>query len=426
MQIYQLAVLLKMARTTKPLTNTEVKQAKPKKKIYTLSDGGGLQLRIKPNGSKLWLLDYLRPYTKKRTCLSFGSFPTLTLAEARNKRKTAKELLAKDIDPKEHREEESRLNETAHSNTLEHIATKWLEIKKANITADHATDTWRSLELHIFPSLGKVPIHKITAVKTIEIIQPIAAKGSLETVKRLCQRLNEIMVYAVNAGIMTSNPLAGISKAFQTPVKRHMPTLKPEKLPTLMTVLSQASIKLTTRCLIEWQLHTMVRPNEAAGTRWDEIDFDDCLWHIPAERMKKKKAHTVPLSPQCLALLELMKPLSSHSEFVFPSDRNLKTHTHPQTANTALKRMGFDKQLVAHGLRSLASTILNEQGFDPDVIETALAHTGKNEVRNAYNRADYLERRKPVMDWWSEYIDKAATGNMSLTGKKGLKLVSHS
>ena len=119
MQIYQLAVLLKMARTTKPLTNTEVKQAKPKKKIYTLSDGGGLQLRIKPNGSKLWLLDYLRPYTKKRTCLSFGSFPTLTLAEARNKRKTAKELLAKDIDPKEHREEESRLNETAHSNTLE-------------------------------------------------------------------------------------------------------------------------------------------------------------------------------------------------------------------------------------------------------------------------------------------------------------------
>ncbi len=426
MQLSQQAVLLIMARTTKPLTNTEVKQAKPKEKVYTLSDGGGLQLRIKPNGSKLWLLDYLRPYTKKRTCLSFGSFPAISLAEARNKREAAKELLAKDIDPKEHREEESRLNETAHSNTLEYIASKWLEIKKANITADHATDTWRSLELHIFPSLGKVPIHKITAVKTIEIIQPIAAKGSLETVKRLCQRLNEIMVYAVNTGIMTSNPLAGISKAFQTPVKRHMPTLKPEKLPTLMTVLSQASIKLTTRCLIEWQLHTMVRPNEAAGTRWDEIDFDDCLWHIPAKRMKKKKAHTVPLSPQCLALLELMKPLSSHHEFVFPSDRNPKTHAHPQTANTALKRMGFDKQLVAHGLRSLASTILNEQGFDPDVIETALAHTGKNEVRNAYNRADYLERRKPVMDWWSEYIDKAATGNMSLTGKKGLKLVSHS
>ncbi|MCF6338225.1 MAG: integrase arm-type DNA-binding domain-containing protein [Gammaproteobacteria bacterium] len=153
-----------MARITKPLTNTEVKQAKAKGKIYTLSDGGGLQLRIKPNGSKLWLFDYHRPYTKKRTCLSFGAFPELSLAEARSKRKSARELLAKNIDPKKHRDEETRLSETALSNTLKHIATKWLDVKKAKISADHATDTWRSLELHIFPSLGKVPIHKITAV----------------------------------------------------------------------------------------------------------------------------------------------------------------------------------------------------------------------------------------------------------------------
>ncbi|TXK93188.1 hypothetical protein BMR10_16430 [Methylococcaceae bacterium CS4] len=193
-----------------------------------------------------------------------------------------------------------------------------------------------------------------------------------------------------------------------------------------MSTLSRASIKLTTRCLIEWQLHTMVRPSEAAGTRWDEIDFDNGLWNIPIERMKQKKAHIVPLTPQCLAILEVMKPISSRSEYVFPSDRNPKTHTNSQTANMALKRMGFDKQLVAHGLRSLASTALNEQGFDGDVIEAALAHTGKNEVRNAYNRANYLERRKPVMDWWSNYIDEAATGNMSMTSKKGLKIVAHS
>jgi integrase len=412
-----------MARTTKPLTNTEVKQAKPKEKLYTLSDGGGLQLRVKPNGAKLWLLDYLRPYTKKRTSLSFGSYPTISLAEARSKRNDARELLAKDIDPKEHRDETSRLNDIAHNNTLEYIAQKWLEVKKSTVSENHATDTWRSLELHIFPDLGKVPIHKITAVKVIEIIEPIAAKGSLETVKRLCQRLNEIMIYAVNAGIIENNPLSGISKAFQLPVKQHLPTLKPEELPLLMTALSQASIKLTTRCLIEWQLHTMVRPSEAAGTRWDEIDLDKGLWEIPVERMKQKKPHVVPLTAQCIELLEVMKPISSRSEFVFPSDRNPKTHTNPQTANMALKRMGFDKQLVAHGLRSLASTILNEQGFDADVIEAALAHTGKNEVRNAYNRTNYLERRKPVMSWWSDYIDEAATGNMSMTGKKGLKIV---
>lgn len=248
----------------------------------------------------------------------------------------------------------------------------------------------------------------------------------METVKRLCQRLNEIMVYSVNTGIIPSNPLAGISKAFQQPVKQHLPTLKPEELPTLMTALSRASIKYTTRCLIEWQLHTMVRPSEAAGTCWHEIDFENNLWNIPALRMKKKKPHTVPLTPQSLALLEIMKSISSRSEFVFPSDRTLKMHINASTANMALKRMGFDKKLVAHGLRSLASTALNQQGFDGDVIEAALAHTGKNEVRNAYNRADYLERRKPIMAWWSEYIDKAATGNMSLAGQKGLKIVNHS
>lgn len=413
-----------MARITKPLTNTEVKQAKPKDKEFNLVDGSGLALRVKPNGSKLWVFNYVRPYTKKRTSLSFGSFPEVSLAEAREKRKIARELLAKEIDPKEHRDEQSRLKDVAHNNTLEYIAAKWLEGKKTTVSPDHAIDTWRSLELHVFPHLGKVPIHKITAVRTIEILEPIAAKGNLETIKRLCQRLNEIMVYAVNSGIISSNPLAGISKAFQQPKKQHLPTLEPSQLSTLMATLSQASIKITTRCLIEWQLHTMVRPSEAAGTTWDEIDFDNSLWNIPAERMKQKKAHTVPLTPQSLALLEVMEAISSKSEFIFPSDRNIRKHSHPQTANTALKRMGFDKKLVAHGMRSMASTALNEQGFDGDVIEAALAHVGKNEVRNAYNRTDYLERRKPIMTWWSEYIEKASTGNLSVASKKGLKLVN--
>ena len=412
-----------MATKTKPLTNTEVKQAKPKEKVYKLYDGEGLQLRIMPSGSKVWLFDYKRPYTKKRTCLSLGAYPALSIAEARKKRTEAKELLAKDIDPQEYRDEQSRISEKAHNNTLEYIAAQWLEVKRASVSADHAADTWRSLELHIFPNLGKVPIHKITAIKAIGTIKPIAAKGSLETVKRLCQRLNEIMVHAVNTGIIEANPLAGISKAFQHPAKQHLPTLKPEELPLLLHTLTTASIKYTTRCLIEWQLHTMVRPSEAAGTRWDEIDLETAIWHIPAERMKRKKDHIVPLSNPCLALLELMKPISGHSPFVFPSDRDPKKHTNPQTANTALKRMGFDKKLVAHGMRSLASTTLNEEGFDADVIEAALAHIGNNEVRNAYNRANYLERRKPVMNWWSDHVEKAATGNMSLTGNKGLKLI---
>ena len=412
-----------MARTTKPLTNTEVRQAKTKDKVYTLSDGGGLQLRIKPNGSKLWLLDYLRPFTKKRTSLSLGSYPAISLAQARSKRDTAKKLLANNVDPQEHRNEAIRQNESANSNTLEYIAGQWLEIKKSTVSEGHAQDTWRSLEKHIFPTLGKLPIHKVTATKAIDAIKPIAAKGSLETAKRLCQRLNEIMFYSVNIGLVNANPLTGINKAFQNPVKQHLPTLKPEQLSDLMTTLSIASIKITTRCLIEWQLHTMVRPSEAAGTRWDEIDLKQALWKIPATRMKKKKPHTVPLTPQSLALLERMKPISQHSHFVFPSDRNFQKHMNPSSANVALKRMGFGGQLVAHGLRSLASTTLNEQGFDGDIIEVALAHVGDNEVRNAYNRAEYIKRRIPMMHWWSEHIEQAATGNMSLTNKGALSLV---
>jgi integrase len=158
------------------------------------------------------------------------------------------------------------------------------------------------------------------------------------------------MIFAVNTGILTANSLAGISKAFQAPTKQHLPTIKPEQLPALMQTIITASIKRTTRCLIEWQLHTMVRPSEAAGTRWDEIDFDKQLWTIPAERMKKKKEHIVPLTEQCIALLESIKPIGGHLEHVFPADRNPRTHINSSTANVALKRMGYGGELVSHGL----------------------------------------------------------------------------
>jgi integrase len=414
-----------MPRIAKPLTNTEVSKAKPHDKLYILSDGGGLQLRIKPSGSKTWILDYYRPYTKKRTSISFGTYPGTSLAEARNLRDSARRLLRQQIDPKEQREEMERKIQAANSNTFRNVAEQWLEIKKSKVTKDYATDTWRSLELHVFPELSELPIRKITAAKAIETIKPLAAKGSLETVKRLCQRLNEIMTYAVNSGLTDSNTLSGIASAFRPPRKTHQPTLPPSELPELMQNLSEASIKRTTRCLLEWQLHTMARPSEAAGTRWNEIDFDTQVWTVPAERMKKRKAHSVPLSKQAVALLGIMQPISGRGEFVFPSDRKPKAHIHPQTANMALKRMGYSQKLVAHGLRSLASTTLNEQGFDPEIIEAALAHTGKNEVRNAYNRAQYIKRRKPMMDWWSDHIEQAASGNVSLSGTAALKMINN-
>ncbi|MNN07891.1 Prophage CP4-57 integrase [compost metagenome] len=180
-----------------------------------------------------------------------------------------------------------------------------------------------------------------------------------------------------------------------------------------MLEIANASIKRTTRCLIEWQLHTMTRPAEAATTRWADIDFERRVWTIPPERMKKRRPHSIPLSDQAMSLLEILKSHSGHREYVFPADRNPRTHANSQTANMALKRMGFQDRLVSHGMRSMASTILNEHGWDPELIEVALAHVDKDEVRSAYNRADYIERRRPMMAWWSEYILKASTGNLS-------------
>ena len=183
-----------------------------------------------------------------------------------------------------------------------------------------------------------------------------------------------------------------------------MPTLRPEELPQLMRSLVTSNLSVPTRCLIEWQLLTLVRPSEACGTRWEEIDFDKKLWTIPAERMKAKSEHVVPLSTQSLEILEVMKPISAHREHVFPSRNNPKHPMNSQTANAALKRIGFSGRLVAHGLRSIASIAMNEAGFNPDAIEAALAHSDKNEIRRAYNRSTYLDQLIELMARWGKQV----------------------
>lgn len=409
---------------TKPLTATEVKQAKPSDKVYKLSDGKGLQLRVKPNGNKSWLLDYIKPHTGKRSALGLGGYPEVSLSDARNLRAKARELLAKGLDPKEQKDDYQRQQQEKNASTLEQVAANWFDVKKNQIQESTANDLWRSLELHIFPKLGKYPVSKITAPIAIDVIKPIQAKGTLETVKRLIQRLNEIMTYAVNTGLIHANPLTGIRSAFQTPTKKYMPSITPAELPKFLKTLEYASIKLITRCLIEWQLHTMTRPSEAAGAKWSEIDWDNNLWVIPEERMKKKKQHSIPLTDQTIEILERVRAMSGHREHIFPADRTPSKHVNEQTANAAIKRMGYRGKLVAHGLRSIASTTLNEQGFDPDVIEAALAHIDKNEVRRAYNRAEYLERRRVMMCWWSEHIENSKTGK-SISSQQGLKVVQN-
>lgn len=419
-----------MARTVTKLVDKTIKASRSKDKEYILSDGEGLRLRVKPltkeneQGSKLWLLNYKHPIKGTRTNLGLGKYPALSLVNARKKAAEARELIAMGIDPLEERNRILAEQRAIHENTFFNISEKWLDVKKGDVTEDYSKDIWRSLDLHIFPSLRDVPIAQINAPMIIDLLKPIEAKGSLETVKRLSQRLNEIMNFATNCGLIQANPLTGIKVAFKKPKTENMAALSPTELPELMGAIAGANIKKVTRGLLEWQLHTMTRPSEASGATWEEIDWGNKVWIIPVERMKKRKEHRIPLTEHTLALLEYMKPISGHREFIFPSDRDPKKPCNSQTANMALKRMGFAGRLVSHGLRSLASTTLNEQGFEADLIEAALAHVDVNQIRGIYNRTDYIERRRTMMSWWSGHIEEASKGSLSITGTKQLKVVS--
>jgi len=404
-----------MPRITKPLSAREVNEAKPKDKEYNLSDGQGLHLRVKPSGKRVWIFNYFEPFTKRRRNLTLGTFPDLSLALAREKRQQNRELLAQDIDPISHRNEQFETKRAAANNTFKAVAERWIEIHRTKVKPDTANKIWRSLENDVFPRIGSIPIEQLTAPKAIEVIQTLTKRNSFEMARKVARRMNNVMSFAVNVGIVHHNPLTGINQMIPSSRVKNMPTLTPEELPDLMRALNFANIKHVTRCLIEWQLHTMVRPGEAVQARWQEIDFDKAIWAIPAERMKMGRSHEVPLTEQSLALLEFMQPLSGHREFIFPSDRAPLKHANKETANMALKRMGFEGRLVAHGLRALASTTLNEQGFDKDVIEVALAHIDKDKIRGAYNRATYMKQRREMMEWWSEHIEKAATGSLSLS-----------
>ncbi|MGR4051088.1 integrase domain-containing protein [Kosakonia cowanii] len=389
-----------MARITRPLTNNEILKAKPREKDFTLHDGDGLFLLVKTSGKKLWRFRYQRPGSYSRTNLSLGSYPALTLAAARQIRDQHLTTLAQGMDPQQQQEQASEQRKIELDSIFSTVAANWFQIKSKSVTEDYAKDIWRSLDKDIFPAIGAIPVQEIKARTIVEALEPIKARGALETVRRLVQRINEIMIYAVNAGLINANPASGVGMAFERPKKQNMPTLRPEELPKLMRSLAMSNLSVPTRCLIEWQLLTLVRPSEASSTRWEEINIESRLWTIPAERMKAKREHLVPLSSQAIGILEIMKPISAHREYVFPSRNDPKQPMNSQTANAALKRIGYGGKLVAHGLRSIASTCMNEAEFNPDVIEAALAHIEANEVRRAYNRSTYLEHRIQLMEWW--------------------------
>lgn len=403
----------------KRITDTTIKALVIKDKEYTFTVEEGLQLRIRPKrsdkgiGTKAWQFKYRHPVTRKITKISMGTYPSLRLAAAKLEAAEYRKQIAEGIDPKRFKEDKRIEELRKHNDSFLEVSTMWFDRKRKSVSAFHAERIWRTLEKYVFDNLGPLPVSDITRRDAIEMLRPIEKDGKLSTIKRICQSLNQIMEYAVASDVINANPLTKMINSFEKHKVENMPTIRPELLGEFMTRLRQnENIQDKTKLLLLWQLHTISRPKEAARTRWKDIDFHKQCWTIPAEEMKRRQEHRVPLTKQAIDILEKIKVQSSGKEFVFPNERNSDSHVSVYTANAALKRsLGFKDELVAHGLRAIASTTLHEQGFDTLHIEACLSHMDKNVTRASYNRSDFFEQRKEIMRWWSEFIMEASNNH---------------
>ncbi|KMK50413.1 preprotein translocase [[Actinobacillus] muris] len=401
-----------MARITKPLTNTEVEKAKPKDKEYLLADGNGLHLRVKTNGSKTWIFNYSQPIKKKRTNLSIGTYPEISIAQARAMREEFRALLAQGVDPQIHRQEQENQKCRQNENTFLNIAERWRIKRAGDVEPLTMEKNWLRLEKHLFPKLGHYPINHIEPMHIIHSLQHLAAEGKTDTLHRIIRLANQILNFAVNIGLLKFNYCEKVGEAFSKKPKVHNPAIHPSELPKFLSDLNNSNRDFTTKILIQWELLTMVRPAEAVSVEWTEIDWQNRLWTIPTEKLKKTKKkqadHIVPLSRQAIALLEKMKTISSSKKFVFSHYSKPNQSMSKETANNAIKKMGYAGRQTAHGLRAIARTYLAEQDISYEVAEACLAHQVGSEVSQAYNRSNYLEQRKPVMQLWGDYVEQCS------------------
>lgn len=401
-----------MSRIISPLTNTQVDKAKSKDKEYSLSDGKGLYLSVTTKNSKIWRFNYNKPFTKKRTEISLGKYPEISLAQARKIREEYLELLAQDIDPKIYRQNIVDEEILKRENTFEAVANKWREKKSLEVQPKTMEKNWARLENHLFSKIGNVAVSEITPKMVIKAVEPLKARGVGDTLHRVIRLLNEVLNFAVNMGLIEFNKCVNVSANFSTHTAENNPTIRPELLPEFLSDLDDSNSSIQGKILIKWQLLTMVRPKEAVSAEWQEIDFDKKTWTIPAPKMKGgKRSHTVPLSRQAITLLEKIKSITGYKRFVFQSGTNPNKSMSSQTANRAIKLLvggKYKDRLTAHGLRSIASTYLNEQLINYDVIEACLSHIIADQTRKAYNRSDYFEQRIEVMQQWGDYVERCS------------------
>ncbi|MCM7275657.1 tyrosine-type recombinase/integrase [Enterobacter hormaechei] len=385
------------------LNARQVDTAKPKDKPYKLADGGGLYLLVNPNGARYWRLKYR--VAGKEKLLALGVYPDVTLADARAKRDEAKRGIAGGIDPSEAKREEKIARELNVRNTFQEIACEWHSGKLYKWSEGYASDIMEAFNKDVFPYIGKKPISEIKPLELLNVLRRMEGRGATEKAKKVRQRCGEVFRYAIVTGRAEYNPAPDLTSAMQGHESSHYPFLNAPELPAFFEALSRYSgselVVLAARLLII----TGLRTGELRGATWQEIDVDAAVWEIPAERMKMRRPHIVPLSLQAQAIIMRIREMTGRYPYIFPGRNDPRKTMSEASINQVFKRIGYAGRVTGHGFRHTMSTILHEQGYNTAWIETQLAHVDKNSIRGTYNHAQYLDGRREMLQWYADYMD---------------------
>ena len=394
-----------------PLTDTAIRNAKPKDKQYKIADERGLYLLVLKSG-KYFRWDYRFMGTRKTMAL--GVYPDTSLADAREKRDEARKLLAKDVDPSQHKKEKKAAMKEMLANNFEAIAREWIEKQRQKWSDGYTYRTTRKLELNIFPWLGKRPIKQITTKELLTVLGKMEKRGVPYSAGRVKAIVGQVFRYAISTDRAENDPSAALKGSLTPTVTRNRATItNPKKIGGLLRSIDGYDGQIVTICALKLAPLVFVRPGELRHAEWSEIDLDNAEWKLPADKMKMKRPHIVPLSKQAIEILKEIHTVTGYGRYIFPSIRSAARPLSDNTLNAALRRMGYTKaEITAHGFRAMASTILHEQGWKSDIIERQLAHVERNSVKAAYNHAEHLPERRKMMQQWADYLDSLKVGGM--------------
>ncbi|EMM2471519.1 TPA: tyrosine-type recombinase/integrase [Raoultella planticola] len=399
------------------LTARQVDTSKPKDKPYKLSDGGGLYLLVNPNGSRYWRLKYR--IAGKEKLLALGVYPDITLAEARQKRADAKKVLAAGGDPGQEKQEEKQAKEQAVANSFERLAMEWHSHKSTSWSEGYAEHLLMYLKKDIFPFIGQKAITDISQVEMLNVLRKMEQRGVLDKLKKTRQACRQIFTYAIITGRAEHNPVSDLAGALKSPKQQHYPHLLVDQIADFLRALSEYSGSTITRNATRLLMLTGLRTIELRASEWVDIDFDKGVWNVPAERMKMRRPHLVPISTQVRELLEEIHQLTGRGKYVFPGRNDAGKPMSEASINQVIKRIGYDGKATGHGFRHTMSTILHEQGYNTAWIETQLAHVDKNSIRGTYNHAQYLDGRREMLQWYADYMQALENGENVVHGSFG-------